>query len=39
MVTSADYSVFYHDLSVECVYLIEYLDDIILIGSDIHGIS
>ena len=35
----ANHSVFYRHLSVGCVYLIIYIDDIILTGSDNHGIS
>jgi len=37
--SEADHSVFYHHSSVGCVYLIVYVDDIFLIGSDHHGIS
>jgi len=35
----ADHSVFYQHSSVGCVYLIVYVDDIVLIGSNNHGIS
>ena len=34
-----DYSVFYLHSTVGCVYLIVYVDDIILTGNDNHGIS
>ena len=34
-----DHSVFYHHSSVGCIYLIVYVDDIVLIGSDNLGIS
>jgi len=35
----ADHFVFYQHLSGGCVYLIVYADDIVLIGSNNHGIS
>jgi len=35
----ADHSVFYQHSSVGCVYLIAYVDDIVLTESDNHGIS
>jgi len=35
----ADYSIFYRHSSVGCVYLIVYVDDIVLIDSDNHDIS
>jgi len=35
----ADHSVFYCHSSVGCIYLIVYVDDILLTGSDHHGIS
>jgi len=35
----ADHSVFYQHSSAGCVYLIVYVDDIVLIGSNNHGIS
>jgi len=35
----ADHSVFYYHSSVGCVYLIVYVDDIVLTGSDNHVIS
>jgi len=34
----ADHSIFYRHSSAECVYLIVYVDDIVLISSDNHGI-
>jgi len=36
--SEADHSVFYRHLSVGCVYLIVYVDDIVLTGNDHHGI-
>jgi len=35
----ADHSVFYRHSSAGCVYLIMYVDDIVLTGSDNHDIS
>jgi len=35
----ADHSVFYQHSNVGCVYLIVYVDDIVLTGSNNHGIS
>ena len=35
----ADHSVFYHHSSVGCIYLIVYIDDILLTDSDHNGIS
>jgi len=35
----ADHSVFYQHLTAGCVYLIIYVDDIVLTGSNNHGIS
>ena len=35
----ADHSVFYRHSSAGCIYLVVYLDDIVLTGSDHHGIS
>jgi len=35
----ADHSVFYHHSSAGCIYLVEYVDDIVLTSSDHHGIS
>jgi len=35
----ADHSVFYQHSSTRCVYLIVYVDDIVLTGSNNHGIS
>jgi len=37
--SEAYHSVFYRHSSVECIYLIVYVDDIVLIGSDHHVIS
>jgi len=34
-----DHFVFYQQLSVGCVYLIVYIDDIVLTGSDNHDNS
>ena len=35
----SDHSVFYHHtLSGQCIYLIVYVDDIVIIGSDQDGI-
>ena len=33
----ADHSVFYQHSSAGCIYLIIYVDDIVLTGSDNHG--
>jgi len=35
----ADHSVFYHHSSVGCIYLIVYVDNIVLTSNDNHGIS
>jgi len=37
--TEADHSVFYRHSSVGCIYVVLYVDDIVLTGSDHHGIS
>jgi len=37
--SEADHLVFYHHLSVGCVYLILYVDNIVPTGSDHHGTS
>jgi len=37
--SEADHSVLYRHSSVGCIYLIVYVDDIVLTGSDHHGIS
>nr|KYP62842.1 Retrovirus-related Pol polyprotein from transposon TNT 1-94 [Cajanus cajan] len=37
--SEADHSVFYRHSTVGCIYLIVYVDDIVLTGSDHHGIS
>ena len=38
--SSADPSVFYHHLSTgKCIYLIVYVDDIVITGSDQDGIQ
>ena len=35
----ADHSVFYHDSSLRCIYLVVYVDNITLTCNDHHGIS
>lgn len=35
----ANHSIFYRRSSVGCIYLIIYVDDVVLPGSDSHGIS
>nr|KYP53748.1 Retrovirus-related Pol polyprotein from transposon TNT 1-94 [Cajanus cajan] len=37
--SEADHSVFYRNSTVRCIYLIVYVDDIVLTSSDHHGIS
>nr|KYP52254.1 Retrovirus-related Pol polyprotein from transposon TNT 1-94 [Cajanus cajan] len=37
--SEADHSVFYRHSTARCIYLIVYVDDIVLTGSDHHGIS
>ena len=37
--SEGDHSVFYRHSSVGCIYLVVYVDDIVLTGSDHHGIS
>jgi len=37
--SEADHSVFYRHSSVGCIYLVVYVDDIVLTGNDHHGIS
>jgi len=37
--SEADHSVFYLHLNVGCIYLVIYVDDIVLIGNDHHDIS
>jgi len=37
--SEVDHSVFYRHSSVGCIYLVAYVDDIVLTGSDHHGIS
>nr|KYP76939.1 Copia protein [Cajanus cajan] len=37
--SEADHSVFYRHSTAGCIYLIVYVDDIVLTGSDHHGIS
>ena len=37
--SEGDHSVFYRHSSAECIYLVVYVDDIVLTGSDHHGIS
>jgi len=37
--SEADHSVFYSHSSVGCIYLVVYVDDIVITGSDHHGIS
>ena len=38
--STADHSVFYHHASTgQCIYLIVYVDDIVIIGSDQDGIQ
>ena len=34
-----DHSIFYHHLNTGCIYLVVYVNDIVLTGSDHHGIS
>jgi len=36
--SEADHSVFYRHSSVGCIYLVVYVDDIVITGSDQHGI-
>jgi len=36
--SEANYSVFYRHSNVGCIYLVVYVDDIVLTGSDHHGI-
>ena len=36
----ANHSVFYHHISIgQCIYLIVYVDDIVIIGSDQDGVQ
>jgi len=35
--SEANHSIFYCHLSVGCIYLVVYVDDIVLTGSDHHG--
>jgi len=37
--SKADHSVFYRQSNAGCIYLVVYVDDIVLTGSDHHGIS
>ena len=37
--SEGDHSVFYRHSSAGCIYLVVYVDDIVLTGSDHHGIS
>jgi len=37
--SEGDHSVFYRHSSAGCIYLVVYVDDIFLTGSDHHGIS
>jgi len=37
--SATDHSVFYHHSSAGCIYLVVYVDDIVLTDSDHHGIS
>ena len=37
--SEADHSVFYRHSNAGCIYLVVYVDDIVLTGSDHHGIS
>ena len=38
--STADHSVFYHhNSSVQCIYLVIYVDDIVITGSDQNGIQ
>ena len=38
--STTDHSVFYHHTSpIQCIYLIVYVDDIVIIGSDHDGIQ
>jgi len=37
--SEADHSIFYRRSGVECIYLVVYVDDIVLTSTNLHGIS